>query len=151
MCTRLWAFCRATRASEFLDSLGNRCVSSGSMNLPRRLLPLILVLMVSTLLGHICTLPAGAGSAAVASHGATSSAESHDSDGAHTDIASCDATLSKPAPVLSPLLDSAPVISSPSITTAPPMLAWGAKPRHMIAPRRAPDRSLCLLNASFLI
>src|SRR6266566_5475118 len=48
---------RATRASEFLDSLKNRRVSSGSMNLPRRLLPVLLVLTVSTLLGHICALP----------------------------------------------------------------------------------------------
>src|SRR5437870_8787537 len=110
------------------------------MNLQRRLLPLILVLMVSTLLGHICTLPAGAEWAAVATHGATSSAESHDSDGAHLDIASCDATLSKPAPVLSLSLDSVSVILSPSITTAPSMLAWGLKPKRPIP--RAPDRSL---------
>jgi len=121
------------------------------MNLPRRLLPVLLVLTVSTLLGHICALPAGAEWAAVATHEATSSAESHDSDGAHTDIASCDATLSKPAPVLSPSLDSVSVILSPSITTAPSMLARGPKPKRVIPPRRAPDRSLSLLNASFLI
>ena len=121
------------------------------MNLPRRLLPVLLVLTVSTLLGHICSLPPGAEWAAVASHGATSSAESHDSDGAHTDIASCDATLSKPASLLSPSLDNAPIIFSSSIPAAPSMLASDANPQRVISPRRAPDRSLSLLNAPLLI
>jgi len=110
----------------------------------RRLLAVLVVLTVWTLLGHICALPAEA-------EWATAGAEPHDSDGAHADIASCDATLSKPARVLSPSLDSAAVISSPSISAPPPMLVRDAKPQRVIVPRRAPDRSLSLLHSSFLI
>src|SRR5438094_9387414 len=110
------------------------------MNLPRRLLPVLLVLTVSTLLGHICALPAGAECAAVATHEATSSAESHDSDGAHIDIASCDATLSKPAPVLSPSLDSVSATPSPSTPTSPRMPPRPPRPQRASPPRRAPDR-----------
>jgi len=117
----------------------------------RRLLAVLVVLTVWTLLGHICALPAEAEWAAIAIHGATSSAEPHNSDGTHADIASCDATLSKPARILSPSLDSAAVISSPSISAPPPMIAWEVKPQRVIPPRRAPDRSLSLLHSSFLI
>src|SRR5438046_10579557 len=102
------------------------------MNLPRRLQPVLLVLTVSTLLGHICALPAGAEWAAVATHEATSSAESHDSDGAHIDIASCDATLSKPAPVPSPSLDSVSALLSHSTTTAPSTRARGPTPQRAL-------------------
>ncbi len=142
-------------AFTYLDSLERRRVSSGSMKLPRpsdrRLLAVLVVLTVWALLGHICALPAEAEWAAIATHGATSSAEPHDSAGAHADIASCDATLSKPARILSPSLDSAAVISSSSIAAAPPMLVRDAKPQRVIAPRRAPDRSLLLLHSSLLI
>ena len=117
----------------------------------RRLLAVLVVLTVWALLGHICALPAEAEWAAVTTHGATAGAEPHDSDGAHTDIASCDATLSKPARILSRSLDSAAVISSSSIAAAPPMLVRDAKPQRVVVPRRAPDCSLSLLNASLLI
>src|SRR5436309_14938668 len=106
------------------------------MNLPRRLLPVLLVLTVSTLLGHICTLPAGDEWAAVATHQATSSAESHDSDGAHIHNASCDAPLSKPAPLPSPSHDSVAAIPSPSIDAAPSIPAPRAKPSRGVPARR---------------
>ena len=136
-----------------LDRVKEQRVSFASME-PRRYrggraLPILVALAVVALVGHICALPIEAAWNVVADHEAAPATEPHDADGAH--IASCAATVSKTAPVLPRLTGGAPLVASATAAILPLAVAWNAAPEYVLLPRRAPDRSLFLLNRSFLI
>jgi hypothetical protein len=112
------------------------------------MLPVLVALAVSLLLGHICALPATAESAVVEATHSHAPAEPHDSDGSH--VASCDATLVNTAPACLRSADT-PSAVLPAITTARDVPARAMAMATLSPPRRASDRSLFLLHASFLI
>ena len=105
----------------------------------REILPIIVALAVSILVGHICALPSAVERAP---------ADHHDSDGPH--IASCDATTVKAALACPELTDSAYAVAT-TVTADRAVPGRNVAPVTLIASRRAPDRSLFLLHATFLI
>jgi hypothetical protein len=111
--------------------------------------PILVALAVSVLVGHICALPAAAEWEVVGAVDGHTPADSHDSDGSH--VASCDATVVKAAPTCPPATD-APCVTLSAVTDVdrPTRAHDGALETHSPL-RRAPDRSLFLLHASFLI
>ena len=114
----------------------------------RGVLPILVVIAVSILVGHICALPIAAEWEAV---GAVDSmpVDSHDSDGSH--VASCDAILMKAAPTC-PHVTDAPCIALSAVADADrPFRAQEGASEVRSPLRRAPDRSLFLLHDSFLI
>lgn len=116
----------------------------------RRLLPILVALVGLALVGHICALPAAEWDHVEATE-SRAPAESDHSDGSHVASCSCDATTAKAAPSCSHATDS--LIA---LLTDGKIVNGGAPPSDqtlstLLAPRRALDRSLFLLNASFLI
>ena len=113
-----------------------------------RTLPIFVVLAVAMLVGHICTLPAEAEWVSGGAPDSSAPADHHDSDGSH--IASCEATVSKAAPECSrsagALWAALTIVAVDPAGPTPDVV-----PETPLASRRAPDRSLFLLHASFLI
>lgn len=114
----------------------------------RAMLPTLVALAVSILVGHICVLPAAAWEpvGAVDSH---APADPHDSDGSH--VASCDATVVKAAPTCPPAADVPCVVLSAVADADRSIQAQRGTTEARSPLRRAPDHSLFLLHASFLI
>jgi hypothetical protein len=115
----------------------------------RRYVPIFVALGVFVVLGHIFPLPATGGWPAVGTTDSRQPGGHNDAEGSH--VASCDATLSGTAqacaqPTGAPAAVLTNTAASPCV--APERDAAAATP---FASRRAPDRAVFLLNASFLI
>ena len=115
----------------------------------RGLLPILVAFAVAVLVGHICALPAAAEWEAVGAADSRTPADSHDSDGSH--VASCDATISRAAPACSPTTDTPLVLLSAVADLDRSIPAQAVTLETPSPSRRARDRSLFLLHASFLI
>ena len=114
----------------------------------RGVLPILVALAVAVLVGHICAVPAVAEWEHVGAGDSRAPGNSHDSDGSH--IASCDATIFNTTPAC-PQSAAAPCAVVTTVTIDRGVRGRDVALETLIASRRAPDRSLFLLHASFLI
>lgn len=111
----------------------------------RRLLQILVALVGLTLVVDMCALPA----AAESGHVEATASDSHPSDGSHV-ASCCDAKAAKAA-------SSCPHATGLLVALPTEVETVNGAPRSdqalltLLAPRRAPDRSLFLLHAVFLI
>ena len=115
----------------------------------RGVLPILVAIAVSILVGHICALPIAAEWVAVGAVDSHTPVDSHDSDGSHA--ASCDAILLKAAPTCPHATDAPGIALSAVAGVDRPVRAQEGASEARSPLRRAPDRSLFLLHDSFLI